>query len=192
MGVDCTRPSIWIPSCPACIFILVESDSSEEPTNAEMPRVEQMVGQQLRLLRQSRKWSQQEVADRMKPFGYNNWRQSTIGKIEAAQRPLRLDELVDLAVLFEVPAAQFLEVIGAGFEWDDPETVEREIEHLSVERDLVRERLDEAKAVLASAEDHMSVLRADLARIDGRLDVLARWHPAARRARKSAEGGGRR
>lgn len=155
-----------------------------------MPRVEEMIGRQLRLLRLSRKWSQQEVADRMKPFGYT-WRQSTVGKIEAAQRPLRIDELVDLAVLFEVPAAQFLEVIGPGFEWDDPEAVEHEIEKLTMDRMALQAERDHMAAEAAMLTERTAMLTAEVARIDGRLDVLARWHPAARQARKSAKGGAR-
>jgi hypothetical protein len=36
----------------------------------------------------------------MRAYGYS-WRQSTIHKIETAQRPLRVNELADLATLFE-------------------------------------------------------------------------------------------
>lgn len=37
----------------------------------------------------------------MKAYGYD-WHQTTVGRIEAAQRPLRLNEAVDLASLYGV------------------------------------------------------------------------------------------
>ena len=58
---------------------------------------EQLAGQQLRRLRLARDWTQEEVARRMRAAGYASWHQTTIAKIEGAQRPLRVRELVALA-----------------------------------------------------------------------------------------------
>lgn len=66
--------------------------------------VEAWLGGQLRTLRMARGWSQQHVADQMRAFGYA-WGQSTIGKIEAASRPMPLNEIAALAALFGVGLA---------------------------------------------------------------------------------------
>jgi transcriptional regulator with XRE-family HTH domain len=66
---------------------------------------EKQVGQQLRRLRDERHLSQQQLADQMKALGgpYQNWRQSTIYKIEHGERPLRVNEMFDLAGVLGVP-----------------------------------------------------------------------------------------
>ena len=73
-----------------------------------MPTPEQFVARQLRLLRQGRGWSQQEVAEKMRPYGYQ-WSQATVTAWNPPTRPIRLNELADLAILYGVPVEQFLE-----------------------------------------------------------------------------------
>jgi len=164
---------------------------NEDLQRATVPTPEQLFGRQIRLLRQGRGWSQQDVAVRMKPFGYS-WSQATVTRLEAATRPIRLNEVFDLAMLFEVPPGQFLESSGQDFEWDDLEALEREIEKLTADRAKLEDYHRSAAAAADDAARHMAAISADLARINGRLDVLARWHPAAREARKSGRGGTRR
>src|SRR5689334_14637275 len=91
---------------------------------AQTPTPEQLVGRQVRLLRQARGWSQQDVAERMRPYGHQ-WSQATVTRLEAATRPIRLNEVADLAALFGIPVAQFLE--SPDFEWEDLEALELEI-----------------------------------------------------------------
>jgi hypothetical protein len=38
----------------------------------------------------------------MAAYGYTSWHQTTVGKTEAGKRPLRLNELISLAALFNV------------------------------------------------------------------------------------------
>jgi len=123
-------------------------------------------------MRQGRGWSQQEVADRMKAFGYS-WRQSTIGKIETDARPVSLNELADFAAMYSVPVTQFLESEVP----DDPDTLKREIKALSDERKALWFRRTSAVENLASAQKVVAELNADIARIDGRLEYLMRWRP---------------
>jgi transcriptional regulator with XRE-family HTH domain len=78
------------------------SGSTEKPLTPE-----EAAGQELRHLRIARGWSQEEVAQRMSAYGYD-WHQTLIGRIEAAQRPLRLNEAVDLAALFGVSLEMLL------------------------------------------------------------------------------------
>jgi transcriptional regulator with XRE-family HTH domain len=63
---------------------------------------EQMTGQVLRSFREGAGESQEQLARAMVRRGHRGWRQSTVAKTEAAQRPLRVNELVDLAAIFDV------------------------------------------------------------------------------------------
>lgn len=123
----------------------------------------------------------------MRPYGYQ-WSQATVTRLEAATRPIRLNELNDLATLYGVPVTQLL----ASDAPDDLEDLETEIRHLSFDRERVVEQLHGAESTRKSATEHAESLRADLARIEWRLEALARWHPAARQAKKSERGGGGR
>lgn len=71
---------------------------------------EEAAGRELRRLREACRWSQEEVARRMGGYGYE-WHQTTVAKTEAAQRPLRLDEVVALASLFGVTLPALLESV---------------------------------------------------------------------------------
>lgn len=160
--------------------------------SADMPTSEQLAGFQVRLLRQARSWSQQDLADAMIAFGYD-WSQATVTRLESATRPIRLNELVDLAALFDIPVAQFLEFPLAGFDQDDLAAAEREIETLTADRaELVRKRDAAAREQSIAAQRHDG-LAAEVARVEARIDVLARWRqqwfPEASHAHSPTEGG---
>jgi transcriptional regulator with XRE-family HTH domain len=150
-----------------------------------MPTPEQVAGRQLRLLRQGRGWSQQDVAEKMQAYGYQ-WSQATVTRLESASRPIRLNELSDLAVLYDVPVTQFLEPEVADSEWDDHDALEREIERLAMQRDGLSNSLEQADATIASLARERAEAAALKARIDGRLDVLTRLQT---RSSAPAEGG---
>jgi transcriptional regulator with XRE-family HTH domain len=65
---------------------------------------EDQVGQQVQRLRIELGLSQHQLAERMKPISpqYAKWRQSTIYKIEHGDKPLRVNELFDLAAALGV------------------------------------------------------------------------------------------
>ena len=62
---------------------------------------EAVLGERVKVLRQRRGWTQDELATHMRALGFS-WRQSTAAKTEVADRPVRLNEAVALASLFEV------------------------------------------------------------------------------------------
>lgn len=72
-----------------------------------IPSAEQLAGRELKRLRTDRGWSQEAVARRMTASGYD-WHQTTVGRTESATRPLRVNEAVVLAAIFEVPITQLL------------------------------------------------------------------------------------
>jgi transcriptional regulator with XRE-family HTH domain len=152
---------------------------------ADIPTPEQVAGRQLRLLRQGRGWSQQDVAEKMQAYGYQ-WSQATVTRLESASRPIRLNELFDLAILYDVPITQFLEPEVADSERDDHDALEREIERLAMQRDGLSNRLEQADATMASLARERAEAAALKARIDGRLDVLTRLQT---RSSAPAEGG---
>lgn len=143
-----------------------------------VPTAEELAGRLLRLLRQGRRWSQQEVADQMKSFGYN-WQQSTVGKVEAAQRPLRLNELADLAIVFGVAITELLEPQLLIDGEDDVEDLRKEIARLEAEQDRLEAEHAAAVENARAAGYHMADLGAELARVKASLETMRRWHPAA-------------
>jgi len=147
----------------------------------DLPTPEQLVGRQLRLLRQGRNWSQLEVAEKMRAYGYQ-WSQATVTRLEGATRPIRLNELTDLAALYGVPITQLLES-GAP---DDLEALEREIEELKRLHAVLQSEMHAVEKVWAESAEMRASNAAKLARVEGRLAFLMRWHPRAR------EGGGRK
>lgn len=170
----------------------VELKSDESPT---LPEPEVLAGQELRRLRVARGWSQDEVARRMAAYGYDSWHQTTVGRIEAAQRPLRLNEAVALTGLFGVPLYQLVAPLLTGPEEIDAEIGRLEAERVKVAQDA--ETSDEARSVAmaiyheteAAHQEHARALEA----IDARLSTLqairdALANPAADPAPQEAAG----
>jgi transcriptional regulator with XRE-family HTH domain len=68
---------------------------------------EQVAGVRIREIRIARHLTQAALAKAMKALGYN-WLQTTIAKVEAAERPLRLNEATDLAGVLGVEIGYLL------------------------------------------------------------------------------------
>ena len=147
-------------------------NKSRQNATAQTPTPEQLLGRQVRLLRQARGWSQQDVAEKMRPYGHH-WSQATVTRLEAATRPIRLNEVADLAALFGIPVAQFLE--SPDFKWEDLEALELEIAALTVKRDQLREDLEEARYMAMTAREREGAAAAELAHVNQRLEALVRY-----------------
>jgi transcriptional regulator with XRE-family HTH domain len=130
-----------------------EAVSMQSSAGPGMPTPEAMVGQELRRLRMERGWSQEEVARRMAAYGYDSWRQSTVGRTETAQRPLRLNEAVHLAALFGVPIMQLLTPLPLRLDLLDEEIRLTE-EGLA----SARRAADELRPALYKAQQHSATL----------------------------------
>jgi transcriptional regulator with XRE-family HTH domain len=131
---------------------------------------EEVAGQAVRRLRVARGWSQEEIAERMKAYGYD-WHQTLVGRIEAAQRPLRLNEAVHLAALFGVALETLLGQVGPDME---PDSLRRRIE-------ISRQRVASAREdyeVIHAQWDELTKQLADL----GQSDSHARGRMAAAEA----------
>ena len=112
----------------------------------------------------------------MRAFGYE-WSQATVTRLESATRPIRVNELADLARLFGVSATQFLDSRARDFAWDDLDALEREIGELTAERGEIQKHLDRQEALVDVAEAERAVVAAHLAHVDSRLGILMQWVP---------------
>jgi transcriptional regulator with XRE-family HTH domain len=148
----------------------------DERAPVNIPTPEQLVGRQLRLLRQGRGWSQQEVAEKMRPFGYE-WSQATVTRLESATRPIRLNELADLALLYGVPMEQFLEPEVQDFAWDDLDALDREIKRLTAEREGMQAQIEKAESAARASARITAQAVIYRGRLDSRLEALKRWRP---------------
>jgi transcriptional regulator with XRE-family HTH domain len=122
-------------------------------THHNRPDPEVQAGRALRRLRLAKGWSQEEVARRMRIFGYA-FHQTMIAKIEAAQRPLRVRELADFAALYGVDVQDL---------FYPPSGSVSEIENEIAE---VKEMLKKAMERMAFAYDMQAALRSKMEEAD--------------------------
>jgi transcriptional regulator with XRE-family HTH domain len=105
---------------------------------------EQRLGIEVRnLRRESFDWSQAELADRLKRHGVN-WHQTTVAKVEAGERPVRLNEVIALAEVLNVPPVSLIEPGG-------PTTADLAAAEAKVLR--ARASIERAEQVLAAARE---------------------------------------
>ena len=152
---------------------LVEVNSDQQVTG--IPTPEELAGEELRRLRLARRWSQEEVARRMSASGHANWHQTTVGKTELATRPLRLNEAVTLAGLFEVPVTQLVAPITLKAEEIQAEldTVEERWAKLQEEYRAAQAAQEMATEAAAQAAHAAAAAANELGRFRARLDYLA-------------------
>jgi transcriptional regulator with XRE-family HTH domain len=152
---------------------LVEAKPEQQVSG--IPTPEELAGEELRRLRLARRWSQEEVARRMTASGHGNWHQTTVGKTEAAARPLRLDEAVALAGLFGVPVTQLIAPITLKAEEIEAELSTMEERWAKVVADHQAAQGEHDKAVRAAHEAQMAAAEAanELGRFQARLHYLA-------------------
>jgi transcriptional regulator with XRE-family HTH domain len=170
----CTPPWYQAASDPqaerACIINRVEHDSAADGR----PDPEAQVGRALRQLRLSRNWSQEEVAVRMTVYGYD-FHQTTIAKIEGAQRPLRVRELADFAALYGVEVQDLVHPpTGSLLE------IEQEITEVTAKLTTARtvlaaaaQRLASSRQAVSAAEAGRQAALAEVAVLEGRLASLS-------------------
>ena len=134
--------------------------------SARRPDLEVQTGQTLRWLRLARNWSQEEVALRMAAYGYD-FHQTTIAKIEASQRPLRVRELADFAALYGVEVQDLVYPPTASLSETD-----QEIAEVTTRRDMAQAQADEARATMHHAQAAYQASANQAAALEGRLASL--------------------
>lgn len=141
----------------------------------ETPRIatpEEIAGRTLGQLREEHGWSQAEVARRMKAYGYT-WHQTTVGRIESGQRPLRLNEVVHVAAMFGVSPIQLLvpSTTPARLS-EDIEASKEGREHVMRQLADAKARLNGASALHSDANENYQRLLRELERADMHLAAL--------------------
>ena len=146
---------------------------------------EVQAGRALRRLRAARGWSQEEVARRMKAYGYD-FHQTMIAKIEAAQRPIRVRELADFAALYGVEVHELIYPPAGSLQEADKEiaTLREQLQEATRRSEDAAEAVREAEAVLAAAQQEHRTQSGQAAMLAGRLSYLeaqrgqlAEWEP---------------
>lgn len=141
---------------------------------AERPDPEVQAGRALRRLRLSQGWSQEEVAKRMWAYGYD-FHQTTIAKIEAAQRPLRVRELAHFAALYEVEVHELIyPMTGGSLTEIDQDIIEVEAHRELLQRAVAAtgEQVASARAALDDAQMRHAKCSSEAAMLAVRLNFL--------------------
>ena len=106
--------------------------------------------------------------------GYESWHQTTVGRTETATRPLRLNEAVVLAALFDVPVTQL--VAPMTLEAPDIEAeIEAELKHWEEIREVAtadKRNYDWTRAEAETAEKKLRTSLAEAERVQARLNYL--------------------
>jgi transcriptional regulator with XRE-family HTH domain len=151
------------------------------------PTPEQQIGREIAEFRRTLGWSQAKLAEQMKARPgdrYVNWRQGMIDKTERGLRPLRLNEIVDIAAVLGVgPDLLLAPVLGDL----DPEVLDAQIAQIQISYQtadhvfhVAWDKLHEIAANQASAQvelDHMSA----------QVNYFAATLAALQRARRSRQ-----
>ncbi|MFE3475721.1 helix-turn-helix domain-containing protein [Streptomyces bacillaris] len=98
-----------------------------------------LVAAQLREARRESGWSQQSLAEAMGAFGFA-WRQTTVAKAEAADRPLLFTEVLALSQILIKPVEYFFE---------KPDAIQMAVEESARDMERALQRFHEAQSVLA-------------------------------------------
>jgi transcriptional regulator with XRE-family HTH domain len=126
---------------------------------------EHVVGRRVKALRAARGWSQQELATRMLDLGYA-WRQTTVAKTEAADRPIRVNEMQGLAKAFGVSMNDLLTVPIDDLDVANAAALVAEMNAVAT---AARQRVDELQRVADQAASDLADAQAELARAEREL-----------------------
>ena len=125
--------------------------------------LEEAVGRNVRRLRESRGLSQQRLGTDLLSLGVG-MHQTTVAKLEAGSKPLRLNEVAAIAAYFEVPIESLWEKTGETINEHEVALKERELK-------IVKERLEEARAEIIVVEKEQKHLFQSLASVAQREDT---------------------
>lgn len=151
--------------------------------------LERRVAENVRRLRKERGWTQSELGQRLGTFGFP-MQQTTVTKLEAGERPIRLDEVLALARLFDVKVEDLYSPpihVREDVDVEGLENAERALQARlhEVEADLAARRQAHAAAMdvvrvakneLVEAERTVALVREGLAAIMNRLEAARGQH----------------
>ncbi len=121
----------------------------------------------------------------MKAYGYD-FHQTTVAKIEAAQRPIRVRELADLAALYGVDVHELIYPPAGSLKQADKEiaALRSQLREVTAQAEAAADAVAKAEAGLAAAQEEYRARSGQAAMLSGRLsyleaqrDKLAEWEP---------------
>ncbi|MEV7994921.1 helix-turn-helix transcriptional regulator [Streptomyces sp. NPDC086077] len=141
---------------------------------------EELVGQRVKQFREIRGWSQRDLAQRMLDQGHS-WRQTTVAKTEAADRPIRVNELHELANVLGVTVVDLMTMPL------DDEFAELTVRlgELQVRQTVARQRLADAKRAKDRAASDLTDAQQELDEVEQ--EVQSCWE-AIRQHKGNASG----
>jgi transcriptional regulator with XRE-family HTH domain len=129
---------------------------------------EEQVGASVKVLRVQRGLTQADVAERMHDLGHS-WLQTTVAKTEAADRPLRLNEVADLAKILGVRVP---DLVSTRTDWD-LRVIQGQLDRWGVHAMRLQAEIDELnhqvvakRQALEEAEKRMQELQTELAQVN--------------------------
>lgn len=130
---------------------------------------EETVGANIKVLRAQRGLTQAELAEAMRGLGHS-WGQTTAAKTEAADRPLRLNEIADLA---QVLGVRIPDLVSSNTDWalrsivstvdmyaSQTKRLESDIEELTQQLEAKKQSLEETRKLIEE-------LHAEYSRVNG-------------------------
>jgi transcriptional regulator with XRE-family HTH domain len=130
---------------------------------------EQVVGANIKAMRTQLGLTQAELAEAMQGLGHS-WVQTTVAKTEAADRPLRVNEVADLA---RILGTRLPDLVSAHSDWNR-KGINLMLSHFQGHAARLRMDIDELNQQLAAktqaydeAQERVRELQRDLASVDG-------------------------
>lgn len=138
---------------------------TDTPRNTPKKTASIKFGRQVKRLRKAAGLTQNEVAIRLSAASDQTWHQSMVAKIESATRPIKLDELMPLAIALGVSPQEFLQ------EPSPTQQAEREIREK--EQEVLKARTDLTKAI-AHVRECRSELQRQILLYTDRVETLTK------------------
>jgi transcriptional regulator with XRE-family HTH domain len=131
---------------------------------------EEVVGVNIKALRAKLGLTQVELAEAMQGLGHS-WIQTTVAKTEAADRPLRLNEVADLAKILGIRVPH---LVSTKNDWE-LQVIEGQLERWFVHARRLNSEIEDLNQqatvktqALEEAEKRIRGLQAELAQLDGK------------------------
>jgi transcriptional regulator with XRE-family HTH domain len=130
---------------------------------------EEIVGANIKAMRSQLGLTQAELAEAMQGLGYS-WIQTTVAKTEAADRPLRVNEVADLA---QILGTRLPDLVSSHNDWNR-QAINMMLSHfqghanrLTMDIQELTQQLEVKRQALGEAQKRVRELQAELDQVDG-------------------------
>lgn len=117
-----------------------QSAASRDKLRDGMLQLERRLCEKFKILRKERGWSQAELSERMAGYGFD-LHQTTIAKLEAGTRPLRVAEMYALSHIFQMPPGAVFFMASSDREVDGMDQLTEQIAEIERQRDEMQSML---------------------------------------------------